>query len=335
LFSIKFEEEPKVIVELLRLGTNLPIWEEFYPYILYDLNHFSSKSMILVQNGNVDGQVLLYSEDNSTLYFGFFGIRGDKTNMIAFLIDKIKEYAKNKGYNTIRGPINIPTIIFGWGFEEGGSKNDIFIQKPTNHPKYIKIFLEKGFYVKNKELSLEGNLNEKLVKMLELFEFKDYQIYHPNEWEELYNMKFELLALSAKNLSSSSQMTPGMEHLFLNYINFVRQYGSLYMFGLLKHIPSNELVGCSIGLPNPFHKNKNGNIDSFVVYLLILDKAHRGIGLGNYLALYTLNKARENGITFSSSSVEDNNEVVISLGAKLGHKPTRIHTILEYRIVNE
>ena len=53
-------------------------------------------------------------------------------------------------YKKIKGPVNIPAIIFGYGFMEEGSLDNLFIAKPVNPPVYQNCFLEKGFIISNK-----------------------------------------------------------------------------------------------------------------------------------------------------------------------------------------
>jgi len=140
MLSIKIEEQPEEILKWLYIGTNLPVWPEFYPYILHDLKAFGTKSLLLKEEENITGHVLVFHEDTEILYFGFFGVFNNEGEKIEFLLNKLIDYGKQHNFYKIIGPINIPIPIYGWGFLEKGSVANLYIGKPSNLPIYQEMF---------------------------------------------------------------------------------------------------------------------------------------------------------------------------------------------------
>lgn len=293
--TIKIVHDSKEILKYMQIGIKIPIWEEFHKYILHDINHFHAKSLLLNEDGNPIGHVLVYSDGSDTLYFGYFGILNDDNFKIDFLIKKLIEYANLNNFKLIRGPINIPTIIFGWGFMDEGSLENIFIGKPINSTNYIKLFLDNKFQVDIKELSWEGSIKiyTSLRKRVKKYDFTEYELFFPKDWNELFKMKKIFLNLNARNLSPESLRTPDIINVFENYLEFVIEYGDYFMFPFVRYKPSNEIIACMAAVPNPFRKNDRGSIDSFNYFTYVVEKEHRGKGIGWLIAKEVFEQAKK------------------------------------------
>ncbi|MHA1643179.1 MAG: hypothetical protein ACTSVX_10640, partial [Promethearchaeota archaeon] len=182
-------ENPEEIYNYLQIGINLPILCEFKEFILHDLNVFHSKSILLLEDGDLCGHALIYFLDKNCLYFGFFRVINDIPRRINYLITKLIEFAKENNFQMICGPINIPTLIFGWGFSEKGSKDTIFLQNPSTPEIYIELFLKNEFKIYKRYFSYEGitpNLPSELHQKLDL---KDYEFFALKNWDEIDDLK--------------------------------------------------------------------------------------------------------------------------------------------------
>jgi len=263
------------ILKHLPMGISLPIWEEFHKYILHDLNYFKAKSIILEYFGNPAGHVLVYSVDDKILYFGYFGVANHNQKYITLLLDELIRFAKEKKYKTIRGPINIPTVIYGWGFMKEGSEEDTFVGKPLNPPIYQKIFFEKGFQVQLEEFSWEGHYLKFDPYKIERLDFSQYEYFTPKNWEELMALKPHFLIINTQNMPESGKVTPGIEDLFDNYADYVVKYGGFYMLFFVRYKPTGKIVACGSLLPNPFRKDSRGRYDSFVAFTWAVHRRHR------------------------------------------------------------
>ena len=286
---------------------------------------------MLTVDGNISGHVLLFHENDDILYFGFFGVINHDKNKIGFLLNSLIEYGKLNKFSKIIGPINIPTFIYGWGFMEEGSESSLYIGKPINPPIYQELFFKKGFILKTKELSFEGPLIKVNSKILKNFDSENYEIYNPKSWEDILRFKPKFYRLQS-NLPRASVITPGTQHLYENYVNFVKNYGGLFLFVFLKYKITDDIVGCWFIKPNPFRKNESEIYDSVEGYIILLEKEHQSKGLGLFLTLYSAIEVWDNSIRYNSSPIESNLKRSIRLANKIGQKHKRTHLILEYSI---
>ena len=332
--DIHFVSDIHEILKNLQLGTTIPIWPEFSKYILFDLNHFHAKSILLTEiigRGHIAGHVLIFYHDRETLYFGFFGVINHGKEKIDFLIKSLINYAQENNFKSILGPINIPIIIFGWGFMEEGSLTSLFIGKPVNLPIYQNLFIQNGFSIKIKEQSWEGYFKRISAEEMNKFDFNEYELFHPKDWDELMKLKDTFLEISARNLTPESIITPDSGNLFENYVDFVKKYGDLFMFLFAKLKKTGQIIGCMACAPNPFSKNDQGNYDSFAPNSIVVDKEHRKKGVSLLLTKTMADQAYERHIRYSSIPVESRQKISIFLVKfKAGLSHARTHLILEY-----
>jgi len=331
--SVEVIENPNDILNYLQLGISIPVREEFYEFILHDLNVYRAKSLILREDNKVVAHTLAYDDGGEVLFFGFFGAIDHEVKHIEFLLGKLIEFAQNHQYKVIRGPINPPTFIYGWGFMTKDSLGDLCISKPVNPPIYQEIFAQCGFYVKSKQGTWEGEIYKSSKEELKRYDFEGYEIHSPKDWDEIQKLKLPLFILSARNLATESQVTPSPENIFENFVSFVKKYGGIYMLKLIRHKQSRQFVGCFIALPNPFKKNQEEKYKSFVGYSLTIDKEHRGKGLSMYLIKEVCDAAYEDNIRYASVPMEISVfECRNLVKTNLGFSYTRTHLIMERKI---
>ena len=132
----KIIENIEQIIKYLPIGTNIPVDDRFKEYIERDFKELDVKSIILQKEGKTIANTIIYHDQRKILFFGFFGVLDDRQVYISLLVQKIIEYAKKNQFRTIRGPINIPTIIYGWGFLKRDGLVDLSLAKPVNPPIY-------------------------------------------------------------------------------------------------------------------------------------------------------------------------------------------------------
>ncbi|MBY8988570.1 MAG: GNAT family N-acetyltransferase [Candidatus Lokiarchaeota archaeon] len=331
--SVEIIEEPNEILKHLQHGINIPVREEFYEFILHDLTIYRAKSLILKEDDKIVAHTLAYDDGGEVLFFGFFGAIDHEQKHIAYLLDRLIEFAQNNRYKTIRGPINPPTFIYGWGFMTEDSLGTLSVSKPVNPPIYQEIFAQRGFYVKSKQGTWEGELYRIPKEELKKYDFEEYEIHSPKNWDEIPTLKLPLMILSARNLGLESQITPSPDKLYENFIAFVKKYGEIYMLKLLRHKISRQFVGCLIMLPNPFKRNREEKYKSMVGYSLTIEKEHRGKGLSFYLVKEVYDAAYEDNVRYISASMEINVFECINLAKNhYGLSYTRTHLILERKV---
>ncbi len=318
---------PEKIIKYLQIGTNIPVWEEFHKYIIHDLELFNANSWLIKQQGNIIGHILIYEYEN-TLYFGYLNILDNDPNKIQFIIDKLFFYAKRKKLKTIKGPINIPSIIFGWGFLEKGSEMNLFLGKPINSSIYQEKFIQNGYSIVNKQNSWEGELKNFPKNPLKNYNFDGYELIIPKDWEEFLIYKEVYKDLTSRNLKKSSIITPATAQLFENYFNFAKKYGKPILTMFLRELKSNKIIGCLACTNNPFRKNINGTYDSFFLNSIVVNKEYRGKRLANLMFYSIVEKAIANNMKYFSSFVVSNQQI----SRLLNLINTRTHLILESKL---
>jgi len=322
----KKENNPIEILDIIQIGINLPVNSLTKPYILHDLKMFNSSSLLLVDNSKPKGHVLIYSDNEDILYFGFFGVKSPVKENISILVKWLIDYAEAKGFKFIRGPINIPTIIYGWGFSKEKSKTDLYVGKPTTPPVYYETFLQHQFLIKYEELTHETPMYRLNPYKMKKYDFSDYKVFFPKNYQDLIlNFKQEILRIHSENMPPSAQITPNVSKCFDNYADFVMKYGSKYMFNLVKFLPEDKYIAAATCVPDIFNiKEKGITFHSWAV-----DSSFRRRGLSILMSgAITLKLWKKYSLAVGHTGVE--NKVSIAASQKLARKITRAHLILEY-----
>lgn len=328
--SIKLILDKSEILNYLQIGISLPIWKEFEKYIINDLRFYRAKSLLLTENGNPTGHSLLYDENTDILYFGYFNVINHEEFKIQFLIKRILKFAKENNYKVVRGPINIPTIIFGWGFMKEDSISNLFPGNPVNPPIYHKLFLDNGFKIYNIQHTWEGYLPRINPWKLKKYDFSDYEYFYPQDFEELMKLKETFLKIQSENLSKSARVTPSASSVFDSYAEFVFKFGYNFMFFFVKYIPTQEIVACGSYVPNLFRKNAKGENDSCLTLTWAVLPEHRRKGLAFLMYGATSLLIWRKGIRYGGGPMSDKNIENAEMAKKLGGIIGRTHLLLEY-----
>ncbi|MFX1258605.1 MAG: GNAT family N-acetyltransferase [Promethearchaeota archaeon] len=280
---------------------------------------------------NVIGNVLVYDDGGDILFFGFFGVYDHDPIKIEILIDKLIDYAKNNNYKYIRGPINIPTVIFGWGFMVEGSNMNYFIGCPVNPPIYQQLFLKKKFFIKFKEdryMMLVYRYNPYKDKR---YDFSEYEYFNPGK-EGMIKVKEEYIKLHIDYMPPSARITPKSERNFDNIIDFIFEYGSDWMMWTVYHKPTKKMCACGYVIPNPFSKDLKGQLDSISFHDWVVHPDHRRKGLAMLMYGATSLKAFKHKARWGSWPVGAENIANIKAAEKMGGKRDRTHSILEINL---
>lgn len=336
-------EEPEEILRYLHLGINIPILPELYKYIITDIRSFNAKAILLEKeinenrfNENADkvvGIVLVYDDQGDTLFFGYFGVYDHDIIKIEFLIDQLINYAKRNNYKIIRGPINIPTVIYGWGFMVEGSSKDLFVGCPINPPIYQETFLKKGFYIKFEEDRYYTVGLKMDPHKLPGYDFTEYEYINPGK-EGIWDVIDEILRLHIEYQPPSAQLTP-KKSLNLKYlVDFIFSYGREWMVWVVYHKPTEKIVASGYLVPNIFHTDKHGNLDSLSFHDWVVDPDHRRKGLALLMygetSLRAFNRKTKSFYRWGYWPVGAENIASKKAAEKLGGIKRKTHLILEF-----
>ncbi len=334
-FDILIIEDPEEIFNYLQLGINLPIFPEFKKFILNDLKVFNSKSMLLLEDGDICGHVLIYFSNKDCLYFGFFSVVNHFPKRINFLISQLIKFARENNFRKIRGPINIPTLIFGWGFLEKGCRDTIFLENPSMPDIYIELFKKNNFQVFKRYFSYEGKTPKIPPERFKSYDVSDYEFFYLNKWDEIDPFKEVIQYLTATNLSPVSSITPHPEKVFDNFINIAKSLFLPELFIFIRYKKTNDIIGFYLGIPNIYHKNNKGYFHSFIAYLGVVDHDHRRKGVGIKMSLLLFENAIQNKMNKVLIPVSGDLNVVKDIMINLYNLDlTRKFTIFEKKLNN-
>lgn len=256
-----------------------------------------------------------------------------ETDKIDYLIKLIIKYAQKNNYKRIRGPINIPVVIFGWGFMKKNSLNTLFACKPVNPPIYQELFFKNNFKVLHEDLTWEARPVPIIDPWkLKNYDFSEYEYFNPKDMDDFMKMKPEFLGLVSKNLPSSAQITPSVAGVYDNYIDYIFNYGDNFLIFFVRYKPSGKLVACGNYLPNPFSKNSKGNYDSFIIHTWVVDPNHRRKGLIFLIYGATSLLLKEKNINYGCGTISGDNLASNKAAKALGGGISRTHLILEYNL---
>ncbi|TFG11738.1 MAG: hypothetical protein EU535_06905 [Promethearchaeota archaeon] len=328
----KLIEDPEEILKNLQIGIQMPILSEFHKYILRDFKIFKAKAILLLEDKNICGFVLLFYENRKLLNFGYFKTIDDEPDKISYLIDEIIKYAKLNNFQQIKGPINIPTVIYGWGFMEENSNSNLFACCPINPQIYQSLFYKKGFKKFLLQYNWEGILPRVNPWSLKEYNFEEYEYFNPKNYEDFNNLKHIFLKIQSEYLPSSSQVTPGPNLVFDSYAEYIFEFGFNFMIFFIRYKPTNQIVACGSFLPNPFRKNNKGNFDSCIVYTWAVIPSHRRKGLAMLMYGATSIQAWKYKIRYGIGPVGSNVKANMELGKKLGASIGRTYVVLEFTI---
>ncbi|TFG26128.1 MAG: hypothetical protein EU532_10645 [Promethearchaeota archaeon] len=339
-------DDSKDILRYLHLGTSIPVVQEFYEFIIPTLKAYMAKAIILKEQYNNEiftentdnhvGLTLIYNNDQDTLFFGLFGVYDHSECKISVLIDELIKYAKSENYKYIRGPINIPAVIFGWGFMAEGSNKSQFIGCPVNPPIYQRCFQKKGFYVKFEEDRYDVvviKMNPYNLKRRDgsLYDFGEYEYKNPKK-EEIWDCYDEMKNLHMKYMPPSAQISPVHPINFKTHINFIYKYGTESHIWIVYHKPTGKMVAWGHLIPNPFSRDKRDRIDSASFHYWVVHPDHRRNGLAMLMYGATSQKVYREGLRRGSWPVGSENKANAKAAKKMKGVRDRRHLILELKL---
>ncbi|MHA1671823.1 MAG: hypothetical protein ACTSV5_14815 [Promethearchaeota archaeon] len=333
--SFRIIDDYDEILSYMQIGTKIPIWAEFHKYIIFDLKFFKAKSILLLESGNILGHVLVFPGIDNYLNFGYFGVISDSNDKISFLIEILIEYAKENNFKGIRGPVNIPIIIFGYGFMVEGSKTNLFQGRSVDSPNYLNLFNKSGFEKVNEFVTWE---REQLLRFnsrkSKKYNFDNYKFEFPENLDDFnQNYKDPFLKLQAENLPLSASVTPNVAGVMDNYTDFVFKYGLNFMIFFIRDVSKDKLIACGAYIPNCLRRNEIGNIDSVYMYTWVVNKDYRREGIAYLMYGEITELLWQKGIFYGSGMISNQNKANTDFAIKrLGGIKTRMHVLLKYII---
>lgn len=322
-------KNPSKIYENLHYGTNLPINDDLKPYILNEIKAQNIRSVLLIDDTNsIVGHVVLYHFEGIQ-YFGFFNsIDARKENPIYTekLISKILREAKKNNCDKIRGPMNLPPMIYGWGFSRENCDPTHFAISPYNEndSKFVEIFLKHGFNEWHQISHYRQPFSEYSFKNDWKISFADFK--------NLDSWLGEVFDIQMREFPESAQITPNRKPVAADYVKFIEQFGCKeYVQYVRDYENSGKLIGVMYATPNPFELDENGKSKTVIVNGVVVDREYQGRHIARTLLNSLKNELAKKEIYAGESIIAEDNikshNGVTSDGANIN----RSHVVLEYR----
>ncbi|MHA1339975.1 MAG: hypothetical protein ACTSRZ_07275 [Promethearchaeota archaeon] len=319
-YIIRVEEDPEIIFKNFHYGINLPVKEEFKEYIMPEIKHLQAKAIyIMTSEEKIIGHSLVY-KDEDVMFFGLFKAQNDSDDIIKLMISKINDIAQKENCTKIRGPINVPPHIYGWGFSEEGSDPSIAAATPFTNPKYIKLFIEKGFELWHRLLWIRTPIKKIPYK-------KIWDIRNPDLDQTDWILPF--LEIQAKNFPESARLTPKRSiEVIIPGLKFIKKYGGKEFIYLVYH--EGKMIGTGYATPNPFDLNEQGKCKSVLLYggAVVPEFQRKGIMMQIFGEFFE-NCVKRNIFLGECVVGDDNLASKTLLEKQLGGKVTRSYQILQ------
>jgi hypothetical protein len=307
----------------LQYGTNLPVTEELKKFIVNEIERMKGFSLLLEDhNRNVIGHCLVYEWD-SILYFAFFHVQDDESEAINFLIDELISIASERKCKSIRGPINLPPIIYGYGFAEAGSDPSVFATAPFNSSIYIECFKQRNFTIWHRVLHFRVPL---------------FPVPHSNKWDIEYvdfsdpeSWKDDFIDIQMKVFPPSAQVTPNRAPAFNDYMEFIREFGYEQMVAFARN-DEGKVIGTGWGTPDPFNLNQKGKCKNMVLFGGAILPEYQKQGVLKEMIFDFVDKVSRTGITWGEMPIADDNIGSITMAKSYGGKQNRSHVIMEMKL---
>ncbi|MBD3350082.1 MAG: GNAT family N-acetyltransferase [Candidatus Lokiarchaeota archaeon] len=313
--------EPNQIFETLQHGINLPVKNDFSDLVLAEIKGLNMKSLVLKDDLNRILGHTIYFEDQDTLYFGFFKAKNDNKKYISVLLEELEEIASNRNVSIIKGPINPPPMIFGFGFSEAGSDTSIAAGTPYTDPIYIKKFKTKGYDVWHRFFWYNipiRNTGQKIVWPVQSGDFQN------TDWI------FEMLDLQSTLFPESAQITPKRNLTVHQTLQFIKKYGYEECFYLV--YDEGKMAGFGYCSPNPYDLNELNKCQSVLLMGTAIQPRYQGKHLLTSMFAKFADNCERLGIYHGEWVVGEDNVPSIMAAKSFGGKKIRSYVILEKTI---
>jgi hypothetical protein len=325
---VKKLTDPNQIFSNLQNGTNLPVTEALKKYIVSEIERMNAFSIVLEDNSQQDnsqqdnsqqviGHCLLY-EWESVLYFAFFQTKNDDVKIISELIDQIIAIAKDHKCTAIRGPINLPPIIYGYGFAEEDSDEDVFATAPFSSPVYIEIFEQRKFSVWHRVLHFRVPLMP--ISLQKKWDVGPVDFSHPETWKK------EFIEIQMKVFPPSAQVTPNRAPAFNDYMEFIQEFGYQEMVAFARD--NGKVIGTGWGTPDPFNLTAKGKCKNIVLFGGAILPEYQKQGVLKEMIFDFADKVAKTGIRWGEMPIADDNIGSITMAKSYGGRQTRSHVIM-------
>lgn len=260
----------------------------------HPLSKYFELTKFLIYDGSkpVARFIITRYPDDSTAYFGFYECE-DNDETAAYTFKVATDYAKEKGFDKIVGPVNASFWI-GYRLKINLFSRKPYTGEPYNKDYYFKQFKDNGFAVSEHYTSQiyqswpEGYSNEKFENRLAEFLDKGYVINSPSDetFDDVIKELYGLLTSLYSDFPIFKQLSEE------DFCQTFHSYKSIINYSMVKMAYyEGKLVGFYISVPNygnMVYRLNPANIlkilklrkhpKEYVMLYMGVDQNHRGLG---------------------------------------------------------
>lgn len=212
--------------------------------------------------------------------------KASETEVISSVLDFCSQFFKNKGCQSILGPMNGNTW-YSYRFAEWSIGRPPFFMEPWQPENILPAWLKSGFTVDQSYISSEQvitEVNENKYSLDPAFRLSNIDLKRfEEELEKLYSISIEAFA---DNVYYSDISKEGFFALYMPLKNKIQDKNML----LIKDA-SGEIAGYLFGIPDFLQKSP----DTYIIKTLAVRPKHRSKHLGSFLVNHCLCEAYKSG----------------------------------------
>ncbi len=223
----------------------------------------------------------------------FGWLNADSKKIAKNLLTHVENFAKIKGYNEIRGPLNMPKM-FGWGARVEYFNCPMYWETPHNRPEIPK-WIESCGYKPDTEYITLGLTNllevENPYPELEIVSYPIKELFANNEMME------KLQQLIERNFSGFLPDISTDKGRFGEMGKLLMETGhgqDFYILAINKE--TQDLIGFIVEVPNIFEQWAGNKLKNTVVDTVIVDEKYRGAYFFFFLFNEIYKKLTQKGI---------------------------------------
>ena len=291
---------------------DFPLWfeERFVPEFttIFDAGGEDNRIFIAKERNDIVGCVHCHLKPNHR-YNGqvipIFGwLKGDSEGILKTLLNACKSFAKSRGHQKIRGPINQPKQLGGWGIITKGFGTRPTLNAPRDQPRLAHFFEStygngRGNGTNSADVTTYYNNTLDRTEPIATRE-KNVELVNPAP-EKLFSneeLSSSLVKLIQSGFSSLLPDTSVVENQFAKYAKIYAQVQNpqdFYELAIDKD--TKEVVGCLIACPNLCDLWSGGKLESCLFDSIVIAKKWRRTNLGKKLWFTVADRLRARGIT--------------------------------------
>lgn len=223
-----------------------------------------------------------YSYGQQIPIFGW--LRGHTPEIISYLLITIENYVKEQGYSHLRGPINFPSILGGWGLHLEGESLEDLIEIPRSTPILKDILTSCGFQCEAKYYMIEYQGDRNLSETFEWvsFEFISWPIPKLLGHPEILKQLQALIQANFSNRLPDTSAENQMETI-IRYLAAVDHGEDFYV--IVRNKATQEIAGLCVDIPNMFEVWRGKPMTMTNINSLIIAPNYRSKAFSHFIYL--------------------------------------------------